>query len=139
VFVLPGLVHGTLLAGREYLAQLDSPFERAAYTMFLVAEAHPFDDGNGRLARIMMNAELVAGAQSRIIIPAVCRDDYLGGLRLLTRQGNSGIRIKALRYGQDYTARIDFTSLEGATETFRATSAFHEPGSAERLALPPTA
>jgi Fic family protein len=29
--------------------------------MFLVCEVHPFDDANGRLARVMMNAELVAG------------------------------------------------------------------------------
>ena len=28
--------------------------------MFLVSEVHPFVDGNGRIARIMMNAELVA-------------------------------------------------------------------------------
>ena len=26
---------------------------------FLISEVHPFDDGNGRLSRIMMNAELV--------------------------------------------------------------------------------
>ena len=33
--------------------------------MFLVSEAHPFADGNGRTARIMMNAELIAAGQER--------------------------------------------------------------------------
>ena len=33
--------------------------------MFLVAEVHPFADGNGRVARVMMNAELIAGGQQR--------------------------------------------------------------------------
>jgi fido (protein-threonine AMPylation protein) len=33
--------------------------------MFLISEAHPFNDGNARIARIMMNAELVAGGHSR--------------------------------------------------------------------------
>lgn len=137
LFVLPGLVAGTLRAGWEGLAALDTAFERAVYMMFLVSEVHPFDDGNGRLARVMMNTELIGGAQSRIIIPTVFRDDYLDGLRLLTRRGDSSVLIKALRYGHDYTARVDFSTLDRATEVLRATNAFSEPGGSERLRLPP--
>jgi Fic/DOC family len=137
LFVLPGLVAGTLRAGWEGLAGLDTAFERAVYMMFLVSEVHPFDDGNGRVARVMMNAELVSGEQSRIIIPTVFRDDYLGGFRRLTRQGDASVLIKALRYGHDYTARIDFTSLDRAAEILYATNAFNEPGSSERLQMPP--
>ena len=136
LFVLPGLVAGTLSVGWEGLARLDTAFERAVYMMFLVSEVHPFDDGNGRLARVMMNAELVSGRQSRIIIPTVFRDDYLGGLRQLTRHGDASVLVKALRYGHDYTARIDFTSLDGAIEILYATNAFNEPGSSERLRMP---
>lgn len=137
LFVLPGLVAGTLQAGWEGLARLDTAFERAVYMMFLVAEVHPFDDGNGRVARVMMNAELVSGAQSRIIIPTVFRDDYLGGLRQLTRQSDSSVLIKAMRYAHDYTASIDFSTVPAGTEVLRATNAFNEPGSSERLKLPP--
>jgi hypothetical protein len=61
IFVLPGLVAGTLRTGRDLVGELDTAFERAVYVMFLISEVHPFDDGNGRLARVMMNAELVAG------------------------------------------------------------------------------
>jgi fido (protein-threonine AMPylation protein) len=136
LFVLPGLVAGTLRAGWERLAELDTAFERAVYVMFLVSEVHPFDDGNSRLARIMMNTELVAGAQSRIIVPTVFGDDYLGALRRLTRQEDPSVLIKALRYGHDYTAQIDFSNLDGATDTLRATNAFNEPGGDERLRLP---
>jgi hypothetical protein len=137
LFVLPGLVASTLRAGWEGLAGLDTAFERAVYMMFLVSEVHPFDDGNGRLARVMMNTELIGGAQSRIIIPTVFRDDYLDGLRQLTRRGDPSVLIKALRYGHDYTARIDFSTLDRATEVLRATNAFNEPGGSERLRLPP--
>jgi hypothetical protein len=138
LFVLPGLAAGTLTVGWEGVAQLDTSFERAAYMMFLVSEVHPFDDGNGRLARVMMNAELVSGGQSRIIIPTVFRDDYLGGLRQLTRNDDASVLIKSLRYGHDYTARVDFTSLDSATEILYATNAFNEPGSSERLRMPNT-
>jgi len=31
---------------------------RALLAMFIVSEVHPFIDGNGRLARLVMNAEL---------------------------------------------------------------------------------
>jgi hypothetical protein len=137
LFVLPELVPGTLRAGWDGLAALDTAFERAVYMMFLVSEVHPFDDGNGRLARVMMNTELVSGAQSRIIIPTVFRDDYLGGLRQMTRRSDPSVLIKSLRYGHDYTARIDFSTLADATEVLRATNAFNEPGSSDRLQLPP--
>jgi hypothetical protein len=136
VFVLPGLVAGTLQAGWERVRELDTAFERAVYVMFLVTEVHPFDDGNGRLARVMMNAELVAGTQARIIVPTVFRDDYLGGLRRMTRQDDSSVLIKALRFGHDYTAQIDFADLALAAETLRATNAFNEPDSDQRLTLP---
>lgn len=130
------MVAGTLRAGWERLAELDTAFERAVYVMFLVSEVHPFDDGNGRLARVMMNTELVAGTQSRIIVPTVFRDDYLGGLRRLTRQDDPSVLIKALRYGHDYTAQTDFSTLALATDSLRATNAFNEPDSAKRLRLP---
>jgi Fic/DOC family protein len=136
LFVLPGLVAGTLRAGWEELASLDTAFERAVYMMFLVSEVHPFDDGNGRLARVMMNAELAARSQSRVVIPTVFRDDYLGGLRQMTRQHQPGVLIKALRYAHDYTARIDFSALTDATGVLRETNAFNEPGSSDRLRLP---
>ena len=83
-----------------------------------------------------MNAELVAADQSRIIIATVFRDDYLGGLRRLSRQDDASVLIKALRFAQDYVAQIDFTSLAVATAMLTATHAFNEAGSSERLHLP---
>jgi hypothetical protein len=55
VFVLPGLMAETLRTGWDLVGELDTAFERAVYVMFLISEVHPFDDGNGRVARVMMN------------------------------------------------------------------------------------
>jgi hypothetical protein len=104
---------------------------------FLVAEVHPFDDGNGRLSRIMMNAELDAGGQSRTIIPTVFRDDYIGALRRLDRANDPSVLIDALRFANDWTARIDFTNNSTVRAQLEATNAFAEEGSTERLLLPP--
>jgi hypothetical protein len=135
-FVPHGLVPGTLAAGWLRLAELDTAFERSVYMMFLVSEVHPFDDRNGLLARVMMNAELVSGRQSRIIIPTVYREDYLGALRRLSRQDDPSVLIKSLRYAQDYTAQIDFTDLDDAIRQLDRTNAFNEPESDDRLILP---
>jgi Fic family protein len=74
-FVAHDLVDCTLERGFEFLQALDDPFQRAVYMMVLIAEAYPFADGNGRIARIMMNAELVARNSKRIIIPTAYRTD----------------------------------------------------------------
>jgi hypothetical protein len=71
----------------------------------------------------MMNAELVAGGEARMIIPTVFRDDYLGALRRLTRSDDPSILIKALRFTHDYTANIDFSSVRVATEQLSDTNA----------------
>lgn len=56
--------------------------------MFIVAEVHPFNDGNGRLARLFLNAELTAGGCGRLIVPTSLRGDYLSCLEALTVGGN---------------------------------------------------
>jgi hypothetical protein len=47
---------------------------RAVFILFLVAEVHPFADGNGRVARLMMNAEMVAGQRKPHIVPTIYRN-----------------------------------------------------------------
>lgn len=54
--------------------------------MLMISEVHPFLDGNGRIARVMMNAELSSKNMAKIIIPKVFREDYMLALRKLTRR-----------------------------------------------------
>lgn len=135
LFVDPALVEGTLREGWRRLAELDTAWERSVYTMFLVSEVHPFTDGNGRIARVMMNAELVAGQQSKIIVPTGFRSDYLSALRRLSRDDDPSVYIKALRFLHDYTAQIDWTTHDTAEADLRSTNAFEETDDAPRLRL----
>lgn len=135
VFVAPELVRGTLQKGLERFRALDTAFARAAFMMFLVAEVHPFVDGNGRLARVMMNAELIAGEQQRIIIPTVYRDDYLGALRALSRNTRAEVLPKMLDYAQLFASRVDFADLRAARGALEQAEAFREP-SQGRLRIP---
>lgn len=131
VFVAPELVDGTLERGFEFLQALDDPFQRAVYMMVLVAEVHPFADGNGRIARIMMNAELVARDQERIIIPTAYRTDYLGALKAFSHNGHTDPLIRMLDVAQSYTHRIDWSTLERARADLAATNAFAEGADAK--------
>jgi len=45
---------------------------------------HPFSDGNGRTARLMMNLALSTAKLTRLIIPTVYRDDYFSALHALS-------------------------------------------------------
>lgn len=139
-FVDHTLVAGTLRRGFDLASGLTSPFARAVFMMFLVAEVHPFTDGNGRIARIMMNAELVAGGEVRILIPTVFRANYLAALKGATHNRHFAGLISTLTYARRYTARVDFTGRATAEADFERTNAFRDPAEAEaagiRLVLP---
>jgi Fic family protein len=139
-FVAPDLVEGTLRRGFEAGAGLVDPFHRSLYAMFLVAEVHPFLDGNGRVARIAMNAELSAGGLVRIIIPTVLRLNYIAALKVATLHSNFDAFIAVAEFAQRYTARVDFSNLEVAEKVLTATHALRDSYEAEqagvRLVLP---
>ena len=105
-FVDYELVRGTLTKGYEYYRTLESPFSRALFMLFMVSEVHPFNDGNGRISRIMMNAEMVSADQSKIIIPTVFREDYLNSLRRLTRRCDPSVFIRAMSRAREFSANL---------------------------------
>ena len=109
----------------------------------MVAEVHPFTDGNGRVARVVMNAELSAAGLQRIVIPLSYRDNYLQGLRALSRQGNPAPLIRILDFAQQYAAAIDWSDLRTAEEMLRESNALIPPWAAEergvRLRMPAAA
>ena len=130
IFVSPELVRGTLAKGFELYRLLNEPFARAVFIMFIVSEVHPFLDGNGRLARIMMNAELVAAEQCRIIIPTVFREDYLLTLRRLSRNGDPESYLKMLDRAQEFISKINWTNYDKAMKMLYISNAFtrHDEG-----------
>lgn len=135
VFVAPELVPGTLEKGFAFFQGLGEPFQRAAFMMTLVTEVHPFADGNGRVARVMMNAELVRASEERIIVPTAYRSDYLGALKALSLNQNFTPLVRMLSYAQRYTYATSWDDLDAARRTLEETGAFDE-GETARLVLP---
>ena len=140
VFVAPDLVDGTLDQGFDLSRSLETPFQRAVFAMFLVAEIHPFADGNGRTARIMMNAELVTAGEERIVVPTVYRSHYLSALKALSQNGRAEPLIRMLDFAQKWTAAIDWRTVEETRRELDACNAFLDPAVADeegkRLRMP---
>jgi Fic family protein len=135
IFVNPENVVGTLKQGFDLYRQIDTAFGRAVFMMFLISEVHPFNDGNGRVGRIMMNGELVECGEQRIIIPIVYRNNYLSALRALSNSGYAEALIRTLDFAQKYTNSIDWLDFQNATDWLKKTNAFMNPNEADEKAI----
>ena len=126
-FVLPRLVEGTLREGYRFYDSLPPGFARAAFAMFFVSEVHPFADGNGRIGRVLMNSELSAARQQRIVVTTRDRGDYLAGLRAVSNKANLDAYITILGAIQRRTAGTDYSELAAAEQDLSLQQAFTDP------------
>ncbi len=73
-----------------------------------------------------MNAELAKANQTRIIIPTVYRDDYLGALRRLTRNDDPSVYIRMLQRAQEFSATLIANDMEVLENHLIQSNAFKE-------------
>lgn len=140
-FVDHTVAPGTLRRGLALIGDLPPGFARAVYIMFVVAEVHPFIDGNGRAARLMMNAELSAVDQARIVVPTVLRNEYVTGLRRATvTGGNVDVAVTVLSHAWRWSAAMPWSDRAAVDGLMVATNALADSNTAEgariRLELP---
>ena len=64
----------------ELLESEAEPAVRAVLGHWLFGYIHPYMDGNGRMARFLMNAMLASGGYPWTIVPVEDRTRYLGAL-----------------------------------------------------------
>ena len=64
------------------------PVEYAAMVHIIFVNIHPFTDGNGRVARLLMNLALLQSGYNIVVIPPVMRVDYIYALQE-TNKGNN--------------------------------------------------
>ena len=73
------------------------PVEFAALVHQKFVFIHPFVDGNGRVARLLMNLALLRAGWTIAIIPPICRPDYISTLAKAGRSPADFIRFIADR------------------------------------------
>jgi Fic/DOC family len=131
VFVTPQLVLGTLEKGYETIMSAATPENRAALAMFVVAEVHPFADGNGRTARLAMNLFLTQAGLTRIIIPTVYRDDYISALKAMSSNAHAVPLVRMFARAARFSRWIDMSSKSNAFAALRQSNALDRPNEAK--------
>ncbi|WP_321532545.1 Fic family protein [uncultured Desulfuromonas sp.] len=88
-------------AMQEFTSQIPTqrenlhPVELAGWLHIRLANIHPFIDGNGRTARLLMNLALMQAGYPITIIPPVVRGDYIAALQA-SNSGNNAPFINLL-------------------------------------------
>jgi Fic/DOC family protein len=127
VFGTPDLVIGTLEKGYEIIMSAATPGNRAALAMFVVAEVHPFTDGNGRTARLAMNHFLTGAGLTRIIIPTGYREDYISALKAMSSNSLSTPLVRMLTRAARFSRWVSMSSKAGAFTDLKRSNAFGRP------------
>ncbi|MGZ3742462.1 MAG: Fic family protein [Pseudobdellovibrionaceae bacterium] len=130
VSVPPDYVKGTLQKGFELYQSLPGGLARAIFIQFFISDIHPFNEGNGRISRIMMNAELYAQGLTTIIIPNVYRNDYLSNLKALHRKSDTENYTRMLSIAHEFSA-LDFSDYNAVKSVIESKNWFREPDGAK--------
>ena len=125
-FVDPAHVRGTLAEGSKLARSVPEGLARAIYYAFLISEIHPFDDGNGRLSRLVMNAELTRAGVSRIIVPTLYHPQYVDCARALTRGQTPDGLVHSLAKMAQWTSQFDYSDLDALITALRKSNALEE-------------
>ncbi len=76
----PRAVRDAMPAFFELLREETDPAVRVVLGHFVFVYIHPYTDGNGRMARFLMNLMLSAGGWPWTVIPVEARNDYIRSL-----------------------------------------------------------
>ena len=125
-FVEPAFVRGTLQEGSSLALSVPEGLSRAIYYAFLISDVHPFADGNGRLSRLLMNAELSRVGHCRIIIPTLFHPQYVDCAKLLTNENDPDGFVRALAKIAVWSAQFDYAELTAVIEYFKKCNALEE-------------
>ena len=104
-YVPPSPAEVTPLMGGigQWLATAPATAEAAIKAHERVAAIHPFEDGNGRTARLLMNLVLTKGGYPPIVIGPEQRPSYIDSMNALT------VDRDPLAYRQFMTERLAFS------------------------------
>lgn len=121
------LIEGTLTKGFDWYALLQDPFAKGIYLLFLLSEVNPFMEGNGVLARIMMNAELSSKNLSKMMIPIVYADIYQQAINKISQHHDCQAFIQSMLNVYAFSATVLGDTKNEMERYLRSCHAFYLP------------
>lgn len=125
-FVEPAMVRGTFEVCSAIALSIPEGLARAIFYGFLISDIHPFEDGNGRISRLMMNAELSRVGLCRVIIPTLFHLQYVDCAKQLTRHNDPAGYVKTIALMAHWTAQFNYADLPKLILDLTKTNAFEE-------------
>ena len=86
----PEVVRDAMPALFDLLEREEHPSVRAVLGHWMFGYVHPFPDGNGRIARFLMNVMLASGGYPWTVIRAEERDGYMAALEAASVDADIG-------------------------------------------------
>lgn len=129
VFTAPDQVVGSLRKIHALLLDMPRSAQRATLAHNAFVSVHPFNDGNGRTARLLLNAERELAGHDRLIVPQYWRSDYLDGLKSWSGQGDLAASLAVADRLTQIGRQVPWSSsLAEIGATLERWGAFAEPG-----------
>lgn len=135
-FVEPEAVIGTMRRAWDALATVRDPFARALGLHYLVSGVHPFNDGNGRMSRLLMTQELRAHGLCRIVVPTISRQSYIAGLRNISDRADVFTFVRSMETFQRIAAACASGDQRESHRLWASTYAFCEDDKRANLTPP---
>lgn len=112
-FKVPDLMHDF---GKWLLEKSDDMLLKAIETHYRLVSIHPFVDGNGRTARLLLNSMLLESGYAPIIIRKIDRKRYLSALETYQTKENSDpyYRFMLTALNRSLKMMIDLLDVEKA-------------------------
>ena len=98
---------------RSQEAKAEHPIIIAANFHYEFVRIHPFDDGNGRMARLLMNLILVKHGYTIAMVRRDTRDEYLDGLETADRTEDRGQFIRYIASCCEYPLNLYLKAARG--------------------------
>ncbi|OYZ01673.1 MAG: hypothetical protein B7Y37_05815 [Sphingobacteriia bacterium 28-36-52] len=121
------LIEGTLVKAYDWYALLQDPFAKSVYLLLMLTEINPFAEGNGTLARLMMNAELSAKNLTKIMIPIVYGDAYQLALNKISQHHDCPAFIQSMLNIYAFSATVLGDTKNEMERSLRSAHAFYLP------------
>ncbi|KAF8644876.1 hypothetical protein AX16_008222 [Volvariella volvacea WC 439] len=87
---------------KKRLTLAENPFAVASWVHFILARCHPFEDGNGRVTRMIASIPLVMHGYPPMSIPLDLRSEYYHGINK-AYEGDHSFMIKCILDGMQQT------------------------------------
>lgn len=99
----------------KLIKEEENPAVRAVLGHFIFVYIHPYMDGNGRIARFILNFMLISGGYTWTVIRTTRRSEYMSTLEVASTKGDIRPFAKFIKSELDYWTKKSKSKIDSGT------------------------